>query len=126
MLAKFISKGMNGSLHNQKSVENCEMSTTASFTITYVDNQLAAYLNGLQVWISANHAGGIDETYQLTTGLIPGASNQLLFVGANNGGPAKFQGTVTVNGKVLDPKIDYDNSDAGEIIVFSQSYTIQG
>ncbi len=100
------------------------MTTQAFFQVSYVDNQLVAYLNGERIYTSKDMHGPEDgKAIYISEKLVPG-SNQLLFVGINGGGEARFNVQLFVDGILQGPEIEYYEKNPGKYVVYDHCYVI--
>lgn len=68
----------------------------AVLTVTHADNEIAAYLNGIQVYDKKTEGNPtFKDVVELDAYLAAGV-NTLVLVGVNWGGPYSFSGSVTV------------------------------
>jgi hypothetical protein len=96
----------------------------ATLTVNYVDNQVVAFLNGEEVYNRTDQEGvQFPDSVELTGKLKAGA-NALLIVGVNWGGPARFEGSLTVGDERTDWGGQFDTEKLG--LIWSKMLNVQG
>ena len=91
-------------------------------TVTHADNEVTAFLNGLMVYDRRTDGDPtLDDVVALDDYLIQGL-NTLVVLGINWGGPANFQGSLTI-GSVTQP-FSYQAESTADGIAMVQTYVI--
>ena len=94
----------------------------AILTVTRADNEVAAYVNGVQVYDKKTENNpAFNDVIELDAYLAAGL-NALVLVGVNWGGPCTFSGTVQI-GKVVQP-FSYTANSTPNGIVWTQTFAI--
>jgi hypothetical protein len=100
------------------------MFTRTTLTVNYIDNQVVAFLNGKEVYNKTDQVSQqqFPDTVELTDKLKLG-SNALLIVGINWGGPARFEGSLTIGDARTDWAEQIDIEKLG--LIWSKLFDIQ-
>lgn len=94
----------------------------ATLHVTRADNEVSAFLNGIQVYDKKTEGNpALNESVDLTEYLVPGI-NVIVVVGINWGGPATFSGSVTV-GKAS-TKFHFQANKTPNGIAWTQSFVL--
>ena len=93
-----------------------------TLTVTHADNEVAAFVNGLAVYDRKTEGDpALNDVVALDAYLASGL-NTLVLVGINWGGPANFQGSLTIGSYVQ--KIAFQASSTPNGIAWTQSFVI--
>lgn len=96
--------------------------SVATLNVTHADNEVIAFLNGLQVYDRKTEGDPtLTDTLDLTPYLAAGI-NLLVLAGVNWGGPANFSGSVVI-GKVTQP-FAFTAASTPNGVAWSQTFVI--
>lgn len=98
---------------------------TAKLTVKRADNEIAAYLNGVLVYDKkTENDPALNDVVDISGFLQKGCCNSLVIVGVNWGGPAHFEGSLSVDNSTTSWSFQSQSTPNG--IVFDRSFTIPG
>jgi hypothetical protein len=102
-------------------MENQQMANV-TLTVTHADNEVSAFLNGLQVYDHKTEGDPVLNDVVALDAYLAKGLNTLVLVGVNWGGPANFQGTLTIG--AITQKIAFQAGSTPNGIAWTQTFVI--
>ena len=94
-------------------------------TIKRADNEIAAFLNGVLVYDrKTENDPQLNDVVDISGFIQKGCCNSLVLVGINWGGPAHFEGSLSVDNSVTSWAVQLPSTPNG--MVFDRSFSIPG
>ena len=98
---------------------------TVKLTIKRADNEVAAFLNGILVYDKKTEGDPpLSDVVDLTGFIQHGCCNTLVVIGINWGGPAHYEGSLSIDSSTTSWAFTSPSTPNG--MVFDRSFTIPG